>query len=84
MKIGDKLVCIKNRYNLGRIIVNEKNKIYNIVKIKDYRIYLNSDDGVVNLYYYTVIGDSLEYYIREYFILLKEHRKQKLEKLNEI
>lgn len=84
MKYGDKVVCIEdyvfcgNRYNI-------KNKTYTLIStdssiypmstdISIYAIYINSESGG-----YCVFSD-LEF--KTHFIILKEIRKQKINKIN--
>lgn len=87
MKVGDKVYCIKSRDNL-----NLENRIYTILKIDH-----NINEIIISIeknkyyicshYMYHAITDfdySEHYVFDEFFITLKEQRKLKLEKLNEI
>ena len=83
LKVGDKYYCIKNRdlYNN----VHKSDHVYKITRINldyDYiglntELNIEFDDG----YFYSLIPDNEFYYFYDYFITLKEYRKQKLNKL---
>ena len=79
MKIGDKIVCINNVNCLdkGRIIDFTVNKIYTVTKIKlPFLVYIHDD---FNWEVYCEYPNQFN----DYFIILKELRKQKLEKIYE-
>jgi hypothetical protein len=87
MKIGDNFYCIKNRNIKGtNTNINSSHKNYKIIYFKNEDIvYLTSElDKDNTTYFYSTIEGTGYYYIYDYFITLKEYRKQKLEKLNEI
>ena len=65
-KIGDRVVCVNDNYYDD---ILKKDKIYIIDN-------LNSDGSMVSLY------NLNDYFFARRFILLKEYRKEKLEKIN--
>jgi hypothetical protein len=81
VKVGDKIVCIKS-YNIKRNeIIN--NVIYTIYKFD----YMDNIECVVinqneNNWFFSLEEYDRYFYFYEYFIPLKEIRKQKLEKIN--
>lgn len=79
MKIGDKVLCIKNRFS---VVYNknifEKNNYYTITKIYSYSV--DIDEYTFST---TETNGSKFWIYSEYFITDKERRKQKLKKLNE-
>ena len=70
-KKGDKVVCIKTR-TIGIIVETEK--IYTITHVGKYNIQVGD-------YTYSIIKKDSHYSFDDYFISLKEYRKQKLKKL---
>jgi hypothetical protein len=83
-KVGDKLLCIKST-NYGHAFYDVK--INNIYTITDVKVYHENDDDDYSVYY-KIDGQRSDFgseskYARN-FISLKEYRKQKLKKLNDI
>lgn len=92
MKVGDKYICIKERYTFDKQIVNIPGNEYKILEIiKDinslnigvsceYNIY-----HIVQWYRVCVDEEDKDNYwtFDEHFISLKEERKLKIEKINE-
>ena len=77
MKTGDKLICIKNNN-----VNHTKNKIYDIIEVRESKAELYETYYIIS----NDLGQSIFYIdtLNKYFIPLKQQRKQKLEKLNEI
>lgn len=87
MKIGDRLYCIKNYISVG-LIVNTQGKSYKIINIKteeddQHHIHVNTNyknSGCSENEF--IIGSESHYYnLYEYFVDIKELRKQKLKKI---
>jgi hypothetical protein len=86
MKVGDKILCIKNRekinlknntYTIQKIDI-DKNQISISVETNQYHIcchYIYQPSSKMNKKYYYIFED--------YFATKKEIRKQKIQKLNE-
>ena len=94
MKVGDKVMCIKdfirNKYNYKF----EKNKIYVIEYVDQYKIRINVDQNyqhnnrtkiIASAYFWLelddFIPDLLQYYFFNYFINNTQIRRLKLERL---
>ena len=75
MKYGDNIFainpCIMKINNKPTLTIN---KSYKIMRINDYEICVNDDDNDNHCFQLDVIGD--------YFITLKEQRKQKIKNIN--
>lgn len=85
MKVGDKVVCIKDRFSKfnNNHIINKSGNIYYIsgfVNNDENFLYLSSEE--LNGYIYSIEEDYRYCYFNEYFIYLKEQRNQKLNKIN--
>lgn len=84
LKSGDKVICIKNRTNLKNTFLNHiEGKIY---IIKDYFTLHEDGTGFENYHvtgevHSTHFGSNI---FDKYFISLKDHRKLKLDKINEL
>lgn len=75
IKIGDKVVCIKSVAFLRINFV--KNKLYNVTG-KHYH------DYEIEFYLFSIKNIIYHNWFDDYFITLKELRKQKLDKLNSL
>lgn len=87
MKKGDKVFCIKDYISIGKI-VNTKGKIYTIISCYSrYNTWYISVDtnyqygNLCNKNDFILGSETPEYKFFDYFIDLKESRKQKLKKL---
>lgn len=79
LKAGDKVYCINSRFNM-----HKQNNFYKIAEIRENHILITSDDKSnykSGVYSYRIKYDSLFQCFDDYFITIKELRKQKLEKL---
>ena len=96
MKVGDKVYCIKNfKIPTNPDVFFDKNKTYKITAAMK-NVYLNYDtenkisdiyqiDYKLNFHFYPVkYTISSDFCFNDYFITIKELRKLKLEKLNNI
>lgn len=86
MEIGDKVYCIKNRYNSAYNVVNKSGKTYKIVDFYNDQVYINNElnDNSDNHFYYTLDDEDTSHYIyKKYFNNIKEERKQKLLKIKD-
>ena len=88
MKIGDKVICKKDHAPLHNEKIVIKDNTYEIIKIsEDFNISNNkytyitisSEAGYKN---WSIDKNGPFYKFYEYFITLKEERKQKLDKIN--
>lgn len=79
MKIGDKILCIKDRINY-----NIKGNTYTILDIKNSDVMVTIENNIYHLqaHYSTYTGTSV-WSLSEHFDIIKIQRKEKLEKLNE-
>ena len=75
-KIGDKLICIKDIYNLLNNPLFVKGNTYKVLSIID-----NEDIILDHILYANEYGDFTENFVNKNFINLKELRKQKLLKI---
>lgn len=97
MKVGDKVYCIKDNFSINRKeLIHIKDKVYKISHISyslqpiiyeylPYVIFVTCEVG--NTIMYKLLNDSQPVnlgagYFSEYFILEKECRKKKLERIN--
>lgn len=86
INVGDKFYCIKNRDKSNRI--HRTGNIYKVSRLNlDYDfIGLNTelnaefDDG----YFYSLINDDKYHYFYDYFISMREYRKEKLKKIENV
>ena len=71
MEIGDKIVCIDNSIKFNGTIINELtiDKIYTCLRLDNSWVFIKNDNG------------SEITYFKDRFKLLKEVRKEKLDKL---
>lgn len=96
MRVGDKLLCIKEYidYDTDYNVIFRKDQLYPIDEIYDNFIRItgevkyHNNSGVIYLNHAFSIKKSKKHIngrsLYKYFINLKKIRKQKLEKLNEI
>ena len=88
MEKGDYVYCIKDNYNeqypdVPGDIINLKGEAYKICCISSVGIaYVTSKDGVRE-YWIDPMFDA-KYVFKDYFITLKESRKQKIKELNKL
>jgi uncharacterized protein (DUF1015 family) len=80
LKLGDKLLCIKTYTSLYRGELYFKNKIYAVTDIS-YNEYIYENSYEINDTFWFCFDENSIYNIEEFFISLKEQRKQKLLKL---
>jgi hypothetical protein len=85
MKIGDKILCIKDHIFADNYVVVRKNKIYIIENIED-----DKNDKIVTTTtergttYWSLSPNGAHFKFHDFFVdNLKEQRKLKLKKLNE-
>jgi len=85
MKIGDKVICIKDCY-IGSKLLHKKGSFYKInFAGAESRIYVTNDTLLYDTLFLLEDDPLFEYLIfSDYFARLKENRKQKLEKINGI
>lgn len=85
LNAGDKVICIKERFNPRRNCFNHiKGKTYFILNYKPLR---NDGTGFENYKITSESCNNTHFSVRRfdtYFMTIKEYRKEKLEKLNEI
>jgi hypothetical protein len=79
MKVGDKLVCIKDFDNI--FIVG---KTYSIIDVDDNLIWVEPDNLSHINYWFSIANKESNYYFDGYFVNLRDDRFKKLMKLNSI
>ena len=97
MKVGDKVYCIKDNLSInGKKVVHIKDKVYKISYISHsphpftyeylpYVIFVTSEVGGTLMYKFFNDSQPVNLgagYFSEYFILEKEYRKLKLDRIN--
>ena len=84
MKEGDVIICIKKRDAITTTLIT-KGKKYHIRDIDDYNVTTSCDKNIYHISCHFILkGDPMNSYIfSEYFITMKEHRLNKLRKINE-
>lgn len=86
-KVGDKVVCIKDRNSYGNVYVITNN-IYTILEILNSTILVNCEKGYnIDAATYRRFANKDDYHVyfhmfADHFISLKESRKLKLKKLS--
>jgi len=75
LKVGDKVICIKHCGNDRTEFI--KNKICTVTGVFKF-------EYEIDYYNFSIISKTNHYNFDDYFIALKEIRKQKLDKLNSL
>ena len=82
MKSGDKVLCTADFYSSLQLMFS-KNKIYTIIRTNKDKDRLTLENNKYGLSFFYTDKKHIFYLFDDYFITQQEHRKQKLEKLNE-
>jgi len=79
MKIGDKLICIKTDYFNNNLVVGKSYQVEKIIINK-----INTRFYVDGVWYYLNQNKTGIYKLNDYFLSIKEERRNKLNKINDV
>jgi hypothetical protein len=90
MKVGDKIVCIKDaNFGINWEGIEHIYKVNNLYEILSFSMISNMENYVNikcvgNAYLTFSLNDDHKFRFKDYFMNIKESRKQKLEKLQKL
>ncbi len=85
MRVGECVVCIKDIGDgtyIPELLFYKKGDIYRITGVYPHGVY--TIKARTFSFYFTILHSEQYYYFDDYFITLKECRKNKLKKINEL